>query len=88
MPYTPILNIAHILQSTLYIVEHTDYPHKGSPALEHVKRSLRDALEAIYEVEQLQAEIAGKPITIVPPEPLPIDPAHLPSQDTPRNKRP
>ncbi len=55
LPYTPILNIAHILQSTLHLIENTEYPHKGSPALEHVKKALRDALDAIHEVEQLQA---------------------------------
>jgi hypothetical protein len=62
MPYSPILNIAHILKSTLYIVEHTDYPHKGHPALDHVKKSLRDAITAIKEVEVLQAETTDKPI--------------------------
>jgi hypothetical protein len=56
MPYTPILNIRHVLQSTLYLIEHTDYPHKGHAAIEHVKSSLGDALAAIDEVEQLQAE--------------------------------
>ncbi len=32
--------MAHMLESTLYLVEHTDDPHKGHAALEHVKRAL------------------------------------------------
>jgi len=60
MPYTPILNIAHVLQSTLYLVEHTEYPHKGHPAIEHVESSLSAAITAIKEVEVLQAEATGQ----------------------------
>jgi hypothetical protein len=56
VPYTPILNITDILKSTLHLMEHTEYPHKGRPEIEHVKKSLRDALEAIRELEVLQAD--------------------------------
>ena len=89
MPYTPILDLAQLLNSTLYLIEHTEYPHKGHPALEHVKSALRDALEAIHEVEPLQAEVTGQSIPAdspkanrtAPSEPTPIDSAR-------RNKRP
>ena len=60
MPYTPILNIAHVLQGTLSLIEHTDYPHKGHPALEHVKSALRNALAAIRELEALQIDATAK----------------------------
>ena len=60
MPYTPILNIAHVLQGTLSLIEKTDYPHKGHPALEHVKSSLRNALAAIHELDALQADARAR----------------------------
>lgn len=66
MPYTPILNIGPILQSTLNLVEHTEYPHKGSPALLHVQKALQDAIAALHELEALQVEATGKPY--VPPQ--------------------
>ena len=55
VPYTPILNIEHILQSTLDLMDHTEYPHKNHPAIEHAKQALRDALAAVKEIEDLQA---------------------------------
>lgn len=73
MPYTPILNMAHILESTLYLIEHADLPHKGHPALEQVKRSLREALASIKEIEPLQAEAVAKLNPAPAPEPIPID---------------
>lgn len=66
MPYTPILNIGPILQSTLDLVEHTEYPHKGNPALLHVQKALRDAIAALHELEALQLDATGKPY--VPPQ--------------------
>lgn len=56
VPYTPILNITDILKSTLHLMEHTEYPHKGRPEIEHVKKALRDAIAAIHELEALQAD--------------------------------
>lgn len=56
MPYTPILNISDVLKSTLHLMEHTEYPHKGRPEIEHVKESLRNAIVAIRELEVLQAD--------------------------------
>ncbi|HEX5324996.1 MAG TPA: hypothetical protein VFW40_14525 [Capsulimonadaceae bacterium] len=56
MPYTPILNITDVLKSTLHLMEHTEYPHKGRPEIEHVKKALREAIEAIRELEALQAD--------------------------------
>lgn len=56
MPYTPILNITDILKSTLHLMEHTEYPHKDRPEIEHVKKTLREAIEAIHELEALQAD--------------------------------
>lgn len=63
MPHTPILNIGPILQSTLHLVEHTEYPHKNSPALLHVQKALREAIAALHELEALQLEATGKPYT-------------------------
>jgi hypothetical protein len=37
-------------------MEHTEYPHKGRPEIEHVKKALREAIEAIRELEALQAD--------------------------------
>ena len=56
VPYTPILNITDVLKSTLHLMEHTEYPHKGRPEIEHVKQALRDAIAAIHELEGLQAD--------------------------------
>jgi hypothetical protein len=65
VPYTPILNIAQVLQGTLSLIEHTDYPHKGHPAIEHVKSSLRNALAAIHELDALQADATAKHLKAV-----------------------
>ena len=65
VPYTPILNIAPVLQGTLSLIEHTDYPHKGHPAIEHVKSSLRDALAAIRELDALQADATARHLEAV-----------------------
>jgi hypothetical protein len=56
VPYTPILDIAPILKSTLDLIERTEYPHKGHPKIEGVRKCLLDAIEAIHELEALQAE--------------------------------
>lgn len=74
MPYTPILNIATVLKGTLSLIEHTDYPHKGHPAIEHVKSSLREALSAIQEVEALQADATAKHLKAVMPSDNPDRP--------------
>jgi hypothetical protein len=65
MSYTPIINIVHILESTLYLTEHTDYPHKGHPAIAHVQSALRNAIAAIHELEPLQADAVEQQKTIV-----------------------
>jgi len=59
VPYRPILNIAPILKSTLHLIEHTDYPHKGHAAIELVKKALQDAIAAIHELERLQAAVSA-----------------------------
>jgi hypothetical protein len=71
VPYTPILNIAHVLQGTLSLIEKTDYPHKGHPAIEHVKSSLRNALAAIHELDALQADATAKHLKAVTPSASP-----------------
>jgi len=72
VPYTPILNITDILKSTLHLMEHTEYPHKGRPEIEHVKQTLRDAIAAIRDLEALQADAVEhqiKPNPELPPGP-------------------
>ena len=59
MPYKPILNIAPVLKSTLHLMEHTEYPHKGHPAIEGVRKCLKNAIAAIHELEPLQAETSA-----------------------------
>jgi hypothetical protein len=67
MPYTPILNIAQLLQGTLYLIDHTDYPHKGHPAIEHVRTALQNAISAISEIEALQADATERHLKAVMP---------------------
>jgi hypothetical protein len=55
VPYSPILNIIPVLESTLHLIERTEYPYKGHPSIETVRRALREAIEAIHELEPLQA---------------------------------
>jgi len=71
VPYTPILNIAHVLQGTLSLIENTDYPHKGHAAIEHVKSSLRNALAAIHELDALQADATARHLKAVMPSDRP-----------------
>jgi len=53
-------------------MEHTEYPHKGRPEIEHVKQTLRDAIAAIRDLEALQADAVEhqiKPNPELPPGP-------------------
>jgi hypothetical protein len=56
VPYKPLIGIGDILNSTLYLMEHTDYPQSGHPALEHLEHALRQAIDAVRELEKLQTE--------------------------------
>lgn len=67
MPYTPILNIGQLLEGTLSLIEHTDYPHKGHPAIEHVKNAFRSAIETIHELDALQADARARNLKAVMP---------------------
>jgi len=67
VPYTPILNIAQLLQGTLHLIDHTDYPHKGHPAIEHVRTALQNAIRAISEIEALQAHATERHLKAVMP---------------------
>ena len=40
-------------------MEHTEYPHKGHPAIEGVRKCLKNAIAAIHELEPLQAETSA-----------------------------
>jgi hypothetical protein len=71
VPYTPILNIVHVLQGTLSLIEKTEYPHKGHPAIEHVKSSLRNALAAIHELDALQEDAIARHLNAVMPSDSP-----------------
>jgi len=73
MPYTPILNITDVLRSTLHLMEHTEYPHKGRPEIEHVKITLREAIAAIHELEALQADVIEHGLSQPNPK-MPTDP--------------
>jgi hypothetical protein len=69
VPYTPILNITDVLKSTLHLMEHTEYPHKGRPEIEHVKTTLRDAIEAIRDLEALQVDAVEHQLRPSPKQP-------------------
>lgn len=44
MPYESVIDAAQILRSTLYLLEHTQFPEKNSRTIIDVTKQLRTAL--------------------------------------------
>jgi hypothetical protein len=52
MPYQISLNLAEILRTTLYLIEHTNYPGKTSATVKDLKECM---MRAISEIDASQA---------------------------------
>ena len=57
MPYQISLNLAEILRTTLYLIEHTTYPGKASNTVKDLKDCM---MRAISEIDADQA--SGLPL--------------------------
>jgi hypothetical protein len=63
MPYETIIDAAQILRSTLYLLEHTDFPEKNSRTIQKVVQQLQAAI-ADLEIARTKIEAQS---TIPPP---------------------
>jgi hypothetical protein len=52
MPYQISLNLSEILRTTLYLIEHTNYPGKASSTVNDLKECM---MRAISEIDATQS---------------------------------
>ena len=63
MPYEPVIDAVQILRSTLYLLEHTQFPQKNSQTIRTVVKQLQTAIGDL-EIARHKLEV----LSIAPPQ--------------------